>query len=166
MKFTYCPRCGSKLVKKEIGDEGLVPYCEQCRIPLFDLPETCTITLALNEYGEVALLRQGYVSQTSYVCVAGHIKTGENAEETAMREVEEEIGLKTESISYIGSYYHAKSDLLMLGFLAKVKKAELCISCEVDRADWFLLEEAPEKVRQGSIAQQLILDSMKKLREQ
>lgn len=165
MHFTYCPHCGSKLADREIGDEGLVPYCSQCRRPLFDLTETCTITLALNEYGEVALLRQDYVSKSSYVCVAGHIKPGENAEETAVREVEEEIGLKTESIFYIGSYYHAKNDLLMLGFLARVKKAELRLSCEVDRADWFALEEAPEMVRQGSIAQQLILDSMKKLKE-
>lgn len=163
MHFTYCPYCGKKLEEKEIGDEGLVPFCLSCQRPLFDLPETCTITLAVNEYGEAALLRQGYVSQTNYVCVAGHIKTGENAEETAAREVEEEIGICPESVTYINSYYYTKHDMLMLGFLAKVKKAEFSLSCEVDQAEWFLLEEAPEKVRQGSIAQRLILDCMKKL---
>ena len=37
MHFTYCPHCGSRLVKKEIGDEGLIPFCETCSIPLWDM---------------------------------------------------------------------------------------------------------------------------------
>lgn len=36
MKYTYCPHCGDKLMKKEIGDEGLIPFCERCSIPLWD----------------------------------------------------------------------------------------------------------------------------------
>ena len=35
MKFTYCPDCGTALTPKEIGDEGLVPYCTRCKKPLF-----------------------------------------------------------------------------------------------------------------------------------
>lgn len=31
MKFTYCPHCGRELIKKEIGDEGVIPYCENCK---------------------------------------------------------------------------------------------------------------------------------------
>lgn len=26
MRFTYCPICGVKLVNKDIGDEGLLPF--------------------------------------------------------------------------------------------------------------------------------------------
>ncbi len=158
MRFTYCPHCGKKLVKKEIGDEGLVPWCEGCRMPLFDIPDTCVIVLAVNEYGEAALLRQGYVSKDSYVCVAGHIKLGETAEKSAAREVEEEIGLPVEHIVYIGSYAYEKRELLMLGYLARVKKAALRLSGEVDRAEWFPLSEAASKTRRGSIAMQLIED--------
>ncbi len=85
MKFVHCPQCGTKLIKKEIGDEGLVPYCEACGRPWFDMPYACTITLVINEYDEVALLRQGYVAAEHNVCVAGYIKGGESAEETAVR---------------------------------------------------------------------------------
>lgn len=52
---------GKKLVHKEIGDEGLMPYCNKCERPIFDLPYTCIITLVVNENGEAALIRQGYV---------------------------------------------------------------------------------------------------------
>lgn len=162
MHFTYCPHCGQKLGERLIGDEGFVPWCDSCQQPLFDIPETCTITLAVNEFGEAALLRQNYVSADSYVCVAGHIKTGETAEETALREVAEEIGIEPEKISYIGSYYYPGKDMLMLGFGAEVKKADFCISGEVDAAEWFPLEKALKKVRQGSIAMQLIADYIEK----
>ena len=101
MKFTYCPDCGTALTPKEIGDEGLVPYCTRCKKPLFDMFSTCIIALVVNEYGEAALLRQGYISDTYYNLVSGYMKPGENAETTAMREVEEEIGVPVERLMEI-----------------------------------------------------------------
>ena len=95
MHFTYCPHCGSRLIQKEIGDEGLLPFCEACSVPLWDMFTTSIIAAVVNEQNEIALLRQGYVSASSYVCVAGVMKMGESAEDTVVREVKEELGLKT-----------------------------------------------------------------------
>ena len=39
MRFAYCPHCGTKAILKEIGDEGLMPYCDQCQIPLWDMSQ-------------------------------------------------------------------------------------------------------------------------------
>ena len=92
MHFTFCPHCGSKLIKKEIGDEGLIPYCINCKVPLWDMFTTSIITAVVNEFDEVALIRQDYVTTSAYVCIAGIMKPGESAEETVIREVKEEIG--------------------------------------------------------------------------
>lgn len=62
---------------------------------------TSIITAVVNEYNEIALLRQNYVSATKYVCVAGIMKMGESAEETVIREVKEEIGQDVESLEFI-----------------------------------------------------------------
>ena len=156
MRFTYCPHCGSKLTKKEIGDEGLIPYCESCRVPLWDMFTTCIICAVVNEYEEIALLRQNYISSTSYVCVSGIMKLGESAEETVCREVKEEIGLDVETLQFIQSYPYEKKEMLMLGFLATVKKTDFHISGEVDSVEWFPLSTADEKLRPGSIACQLV----------
>ena len=163
MKFIYCPYCGEKTVKKEIGDEGLMSFCNKCNKPLFDLFNTCVIVLAVNEYNEVALLRQSYVSKDTYVCIAGYIKDGETAETTAMREVKEEIGISPISIEYINSFYYDKKDMLMLGFLAHVKKQNFNISKEVDKAEWFDLKYALEKIKKGSIAMKLVEQCKAKL---
>lgn len=156
MRFIYCPYCGDKLVKKEIGDEGLISYCNSCQVPLWDMFTTSIICAVINEYKEIALLRQEYVSETKYVCVAGIMKIGESAEETAVREIEEEIGLKVESLRYIKSYPYDKKEMLMLGYRADVKKAELKLSSEVDSAIWVPLSEALGKLREGGIAWQLV----------
>lgn len=156
MRFIHCPYCGQKLAKKEIGDEGLIPFCEQCRIPLWDMFTTSVIAACVNQYGEIALLRQNYVSQTKYVCVAGIMKTGESAEETVIREIKEEIGLDVRSLTYIHSYPYDKKEMLMLGYKAVVDKADFKISQEVDSVQWFRLDEAPSMLREGSIAWQLV----------
>lgn len=156
MRFVYCPHCGEKLVKKEIGDEGFIPYCNSCRVPLWDMFTTSIICAVINEYNEIALLRQDYVSETKYVCVAGIMKIGESAEEAAVREIKEEIGLDVEKLHYIKSYPYDKKEMLMLGYRADVKKAEFKLSQEVDAACWFPLDTALSKLREGGIAWQLV----------
>ncbi|HWT76523.1 MAG TPA: NUDIX domain-containing protein [Mobilitalea sp.] len=158
MKFLHCPLCGEKLVPKNIGDEGLVPFCSTCDRPMFNIPYTCTLTLVVNEFDEVALIRQNYVSQSNYVLVAGYIKSGESAEETAMREAQEEIGVSVKTVRYLKSYCYEKRDMLMLGFIAAAEKCDLSISREVDEAGWFPIEEALTLLKEGSIAMQLLED--------
>lgn len=156
MHYTYCPHCGEHLIKKEIGDEGMIPFCESCAIPLWDTFTTCIIAAVVNEYGEIALLRQNYVSATKYVCVAGVMKTGESAEDAAIREISEETGLQVEDLHYIRSYPYDKKEMLMLGYKAIVKKKEFTLSKEVDSAEWVKPDDALGLLREGSIAWQLV----------
>ena len=162
MKFTYCPYCGEKSVLKEIGDEGMIPYCAQCETPLWDMFMTSIICAVVNEENEVALLRQNYVTTTSHVCVAGVMKMGESAEETVMREIKEELGQDVISLEYIQSYPFERKEMLMLGFKANVKKQPFVLSGEVDAAEWVPFSEALGKLREGSIAWQLVKQVIEK----
>lgn len=156
MRFTYCPHCGEKLIQKEIGDEGLIPYCDSCQVPLWDMFTTSVICAVVNEQREVALIRQDYVSTANFVCVAGIMKLGESAEDAAIREIKEEIGQDVQQLTFIKTYPYEKKEMLMVGFKALVKKADLTLSREVDSAQWFPFEQALGKLREGSIAWQLV----------
>ena len=161
MKFTYCPHCGKKLIKKEVGDEGKIPFCENCQIPLWDMFTTSIICAVINEYNEIALLRKDYVSKTNHVCVAGIMKIGESAETTVVREIKEELGLDVEQLQYINSYPYEKKEMLMLGFKVRVKKSDFILSSEVDTAEWIPLKEAPAKLNHGGIAWKLVQQIIK-----
>ena len=162
MHYIYCPHCGNKLISKEIGDEGLIPYCTNCDMPLWDTFTTSIIVAVVNEKNEIALLKQNYVSETKYVLVAGIMKIGESAEETAIREIEEEIGQKVNSLEFIKTYSYDKKEMLMIGFKANVTKAELNLSKEVDAAEWVELNKALALLREGSIGWQLVNEVIEK----
>ena len=142
MRFQFCPHCGSRTVPREIGDEGLVPWCDSCKIPLFPMFSTCIIALAVNEEGEVALLRQGYLSSQYHVLVSGYMKPGESAEVCAAREIREELGLEVSRLVLTGTYWLEKKDMLMIGFLARVQKKDFRLSQEVDQAVWVNPQQA------------------------
>ena len=143
MEFQYCPHCGTKTELREVGDEGLVPWCAVCDKPLFPMFSTCIIALAADEEaGEVALLRQSYISAQYHNLVSGYMKPGESAEECAAREVEEELGLKMEGLTFTGTYWFGRKDMLMVGFIARVRKQDFHLSGEVDQAVWVPPEQA------------------------
>lgn len=144
MRYVFCPKCGAKLSEKPAGDEGNVPYCEACKKYWFDTFADASIIMVVNELDEIALLRQGYLSDRFASFVAGYIKPGESAEETAEREVFEEIGVKLDSLEYYRTVWFEKNELLMHAYIGHAKKCELKLSEEVDSAAWTPCEKVAD----------------------
>ncbi|MBQ9060439.1 MAG: NUDIX domain-containing protein [Firmicutes bacterium] len=144
MRYEYCPKCGKKLTDRPAGDDGKVPYCEACEKYWFDSFASCVIIQITNEYDEIVLLRQSYMSDEYRNYVSGYMVPGENAEEAALREVREETGLQLDSLEYGGTWWYGEGDMLMHGFFGSVKKQDFHLSPEVDSADWIPWQEAPK----------------------
>lgn len=156
MHYQHCPACGHKLAERPLGDEGLVPWCEDCSRPWFDTFSTCIIVAVMNPAGEVLLQREVRRPDRE-VLVAGYIKPSETAEAAVRREIEEEAGLKTGSLRFVASYPHMNGDQLMLGFCAQSEGALHPSESEIVSSRWTSLDEAVTSLREGSIAQQLVI---------
>lgn len=157
MTFRHCPDCGAQLIRHEGGPKS-APYCEGCRRAWYPVSLPCVICLVVNEYNEIALIKQTYATENK-VCVAGFIEQGETAEQAASREVREETGLEPVSVRYISSYYYEKSDDLMLGFLVRVNKSEFSIQPEeVESAAWYSIDEARYELSKGMTGKDLLRD--------
>lgn len=141
MHYKYCPKCGQKLHEKEAGDDGKVPFCISCNKYWFDSFDSCVIVLVYNEYNEIVLCRQGYLSDRYTSFTSRYITPGETAEEAAIREVKEELGVDVESMEYAGTYWFSKREQLMHSFIAYVPKTKLVLSDEIDSAEWTPAEE-------------------------
>lgn len=162
MVFEYCPKCGEKLSKKEIGDEGLVPFCFSCNKVLFNFSYPCVLCLIIDENNNVVLTKSKPGSEYCGL-IAGFVKAGETIEDTAKREIEEEVGLTALDIKFMKSYYYEKDDRLMLCFICKAENSELKISKELYSAEWCLLNDAPNFLRHGGISRKLVFDYMQSI---
>lgn len=157
MHFTFCPQCGTKLKSIPFGDDGRVPWCENCDKPLFDIFPVVTLTLVADAEGEVALLRPKYMSERFYNFVSGYVLPGERAEECALREVAEELGIAAREPRYLCSQWEAEQGILLLGFLARAEKGEFALSEEIRDALWLPAREALAKVYpEGNLAHTLL----------
>ena len=163
MRYKFCPECGKRLEPKPIGDEGLIPFCENCKRPWFDSFSTCVLSVVVGEDNKILLIRQSYGDTSKYVGVAGFMKPNETAEAAAEREIREETGLEAKSVQFLESIFYEGRDQLMLGFMARVENNELSLSSEVVQGKWFDIDSAIKTVREGSIIQKLITDTKDKL---
>ena len=74
----YCSECGTKLIEKECGIDGLVPYCPTCKQFRFPMFNSAISTIIFNPTKDKILLIKQYGKDFN-VLVAGYITKGENA---------------------------------------------------------------------------------------
>ncbi len=146
MHYNFCPICGGRLVDRQAGDDGAVPFCENCDKFWFDSFASCVIVMVVNEFHEIAMLQQSYLSTEHKTFVAGFMVPGETAEQTAIREVKEELGLDVERLEYAGTHWFADREQLMHAFIGHVKKQSFTLSQEVDGAAWVPVAEAEQQM--------------------
>ncbi|HEY3595410.1 MAG TPA: NUDIX domain-containing protein, partial [Polyangiaceae bacterium] len=87
----------------------------------------------------------------------GFAEIGESLEETLMREVEEEAGVKIANIRYFGSQPWPFPNSLMIAFTADWASGEIAFDAkEITDAKWFSVDELPQIPPPLSIARQLV----------
>lgn len=151
--MNYCMECGTKLYKKFLKNEGMIPFCDHCREFRFPVFSTAVSMEVLNPSQDKILLIKQY-GRDRYILVAGYVNRGENAEHTVAREVKEEIGLNVSNIQFRKSEYFAPTNTLMLNFSCVAESEDLSRVSEeeIDSCRWFSLEEAERSIMEGSLA--------------
>lgn len=157
MTGKFCRECGTKLVPKELENEGIVPYCPSCGQYRFPQYNVAVIMIVVNESTDEILLIQQY-GRPSYILVAGYVTRGESLEDTCRREIREETGMTVSRIKYNRTEFFEKSDSLMCNFTVFVQDAsELHTNYEVDKYAWFTRDEARANIRPGSLAEKYLV---------
>lgn len=150
----YCCFCGGELTFKALLDGSSERYCPECDHVFFDTPSPAVI-VAVTNADRVLLARSVGWEHPYWGLIAGHVKSGETAEEAAVREVREEVGLEVFDLRIIRTYADEHHNLLMIGFTAKTRSTDVNKSGELERAAWFKLCE-PLPLRPNSIATKIV----------
>ena len=153
----HCMECGTKLITRYLEDEGEIPYCETCgqfRFPVFSV--AVSVEIQSPDRKKILLIKQ--YGKDRYILVAGYINKGENAEDTVIREVKEELSMTVQKLSFLRSHYYAPSETLMLLYAVTVSEKTAVPNREVDSWEWVPVESALSLTKPGGLAETFLLD--------
>lgn len=149
----FCGYCGQP-TKWLAGQWGR--SCDSCHNHVFPAIYPCAIVL-ITRPGEVLLTRKSSWAPNRYSLVAGFQEFGESLEETAIREVAEETGVKINNVRYVGSQCWPFPSQVMLGFVADYVAGEIQVdTTELEDARWFSVNELPGLPPKRSIARYIL----------
>lgn len=112
----FCPMCGSMT---ELRHAGWSRRCLESGHEIFPRTDPAVIVAVESEDGEKLLLgANANWHGRMYSCFAGFVEAGESLELTVHREIEEEAGVRLDSVRYVGSQPWPYPRSLMVGFRA------------------------------------------------
>lgn len=160
-ELNFCPVCGTKLHKKLCGDEGMVQFCDNCNEFKFPTFNSAVSAVIFNPHKDKLLLIQQYGKKDN-ILVAGYINKGEIPQQALKREIREEVNLNAVSWNYNHSIYFEKSNTLIHNFIVVVENEVYKIKeNEVDKADWFTIDDAVKYVKPNSLAKSFLTKALK-----
>ena len=144
----YCPRCAAELRPADVREhERLV--CPECDYIFYLTPAPVTCVLIERE-GAILLVRRKYPPRKGLWCLpAGFIETGESPEESAVREVEEETGLKARITGLVDSWATAedpRTPIVSFAFTGEVVGGELEPGDDAEEAVFFPADALPHDI--------------------
>lgn len=149
----YCHSCGNKLAHSVVD---MRKRCNHCHIALSPMFSPAVLVLVTHN-NRILLARSPHFKPKVYSAIAGFINPGETAEEAAVREVKEEVGLTIGKLTYFGTQTWPFPDRFMIAFTAEYLSGELCIDKqELEDAQWFNIHDLPKLPYSSSLSKKLI----------
>lgn len=134
----FCSVCGTAT---EMSEAGYKRSCPSCKAEHF--PRTDPVVIMLSTFEDKCFLgRQKIWPKGMYSALAGFIEPGESIEEAVARELHEEAGLSTASVSYHSTQPWPYPSSLMIGCMAVAENDAFKIDgIELSEGRWFTREE-------------------------
>jgi NAD+ diphosphatase len=130
----FCSVCGTRT---EMAEAGYKRVCPSCKAEHF--PRTDPVVIMLATHGDTCFLgRQKIWPKGMFSALAGFIEPGESIEEAVARELHEEAGLSTASVSYHSTQPWPYPSSLMIGCMAVAENDTFKIDgIELSEGRWF-----------------------------
>ena len=159
----YCSRCGSAT---QPHDTQLAMVCQSCHYYQYPRVQPCIITI-IRRGDEILLAKSVHAKNDMYGLIAGFVEVGETLEHAVARETLEEIGIRLKNIQYLSSQPWPFPSNLMIAFSAEYESGELNLQeDEIADAGFYAIDALPVIPIQGSIAHQMIMDTITKIQSE
>lgn len=133
----YCGVCGGAVA---FTRGGFVGHCGRCGTDHYPRVDPAII-VAVSDGRRLLLGRQPGWAPRRWSVLAGFVEPGETPEQTVVREVHEETGVRVRGCRYLGAQPWPFPGALMLGFCADAEPDPPRVDGELEEARWFSREE-------------------------
>ena len=147
--FDYCPKCKEEIETKE---DGYVYECGHCDFLFYNNPAPATAVILENDKGEIMFVRRANEPQKGLLDLpGGFVDPGERAEDGAIRELKEELGIDEDlDLKFVTSwandypYKGINYKVLDLVFHAKIKQTDFDLdTSENSELVWIAKDKVP-----------------------
>lgn len=152
--MSYCIKCGRKLVDRYLENEGVIPYCENCKEYRFKMYNVAISMIVIAPSNKILLIKQYH--KNDYILVAGYVNYSESIESALKRELKEETDLELVSYKFNKSQYYEPSNTLMVNFICYVSDDNVHNNYEIDSYQWFYPDDALNNIKPNSLAKQFL----------
>ncbi|MGH8029985.1 MAG: NAD(+) diphosphatase [Arenimonas sp.] len=143
----HCGACGQAMT---MGRGGFSARCAQCGIEHYPRTDPAII-VAVSDGERLLLGRQAGWPEGRWSVLAGFLEPGESLEQTVVREVWEEAGVRVHACEYAGSQPWPFPASLMVGFHAQAEAQPVQVGDELEAAAWFTATELRERFASGTM---------------
>jgi NAD+ diphosphatase len=115
----YCPQCKSDLlVVDDDGFERQVCSADECEFIHWNNP-TPVVAAVVEHGGEIILANNYNWPDHLFSLITGFLEKGESSEQGTVREVEEELGLRSDHIELIEVYPFYRMNQIIIGYYVR-----------------------------------------------
>jgi 8-oxo-dGTP diphosphatase len=157
--YRYCPFCASALEELPLdGRERMACSSGNCDFVFYHNPVPAAGAIIV-EHGKVLLVRRAHPPRIGDWCLpAGFMEWSEHPSATALREVEEESGLKIKIRSLFEIYSGSddpRTNAILTLYLADIVGGTLLAGDDAMEVGWFGLDDLPDNIAFASHRQAL-----------
>lgn len=141
----HCPYCGEVIIKK-YEDNVQRDFCPVCNSFFYENPLP-VVSSILESSRQILLVKRDRAPSKGLWCLpTGFAEAGESIEQAALRELQEETGIKGKIVklldvdSYKSSFY---GDLLFLTFVVQQSGGKLCAGDDCSQARFWPVNKLP-----------------------
>jgi NAD+ diphosphatase len=146
------PRCSICGANTELVGAGDSRRCAECGTSHFPRTDPAVIMTVVDDAGRVLLGHNVAREDGWYSTLAGFVDPGETPEDAVAREVFEEVGVRVDRVTYLGSQPWPFPSSLMLGFEAHASSMAIEVDgLEITAARWFTRDELRAAVESSEV---------------
>jgi ADP-ribose pyrophosphatase YjhB (NUDIX family) len=143
-EFRFCPVCGGGLRSKVLkATEPARLVCSACDFVFYQDPKVAACSIVEQDRRIVLVQRGIHPQKGKWVLPGGFVDRGEEVRAAALRETEEECGIKTRIRDLLGIYSYPGRPVIVVVYLAERLSGELAARDECTAVKLVFPEEIP-----------------------